>query len=343
MDGIRPGKPVTLDEVARVAGVSRATVSRVVNGLESVDPALRDIVQRAVAQTKYVPNIAARSLASRRTGSIALVVSEAERPGGGQVFADPFFGGVVANVLLALRARGLRLVLSLVDDQRSRTHLLSSLGQGYADGVILAASYPGDPLPRQLAEARVPAVAWGRPEPPAAIASVDVDQQAGARIAAEHLVARGCRRVATIHAPLTGYAGRERLAGFRRAMAAHGHRDVTAVGGDGTREGGAAAARRLLAEHPDVDGLFVASDAMALGALTVVYRHGRRVPDDVAIVGFDDSAAAAACDPPLTTVRQPVEDMAGEVDRLLSVQLADPDLPRTSTVFHPALVLRGTA
>src|SRR5206468_2846457 len=240
MDGTRPRRPVTLDQVARVAGVSRATVSRVVNGLDSVDPALRELVERAVAETRYVPNIAARSLATRRTGSIALVVSEPDRAAGaGQVFSDPFFGGVVAGILLALRARGRRLVLALVDDQRSRTHLLASLGQGYADGVILAASYPGDPLPQMIAETRLPAVAWGRAEPPAAIASVDVDQQAGARLAADHLVARGCRRIATIHAPLTGYAGRERLAGFRRAMAAHGQRDVTAVGGDGTREGGA--------------------------------------------------------------------------------------------------------
>ncbi len=349
---------VTLEDVARVAGVSRATVSRVINATRNVDPAIREQVERAVVQTGYVPNRAARSLVTRRTDSVALVVSEAERrnvegPFVGRVFTDPFFGRMVTGMLSVLRPRGIQMALMLADDAQSRTQLLGYLRQGHVDGVVLISSHVTDALPRQLVDLRLPAVLSARPvpQPPrpapsaqtpatATITYVDVDQGAGARMAVEHLVARGRRRIATISGPLDMPASQDRLAGFRAALAERGLPEPATAEGDFTQQSGAAAMKQLLAEAQDFDGLFVASDLMALGALPMLSRAGRRVPDDVAVVGFDDSSAALACDPPLTTIHQPVEEMAAEMATLLLRQIEHPGQPVASAIFHPTLVVR---
>ncbi|WP_405014481.1 LacI family DNA-binding transcriptional regulator [Kitasatospora sp. NBC_01539] len=342
-------RPVTLEHVAKVAGVSRATVSRVVNGKSTVDPELRRVVEEAVAATNYVPNSAARSLVTRRTNSVALVVSEAERrnqpldPFVGRMFTDPHFGRVVSGVIQVLRPQGMQMVLMLADDSESRSQLLGYLRQGHVDGVILVSSNTVDPLPQWLTEARIPAVLASRPASSCPIAYVDVDQREGVRLAVDHLVGLGRRRIATITGPLDMPASRERLSGFREALAAHGHGEPVHVEGDFTQDGGGAAMRHLLDRCPDLDGVFIASDLMALGALPVLSRSGRRVPEDVAVIGFDDSSAALACDPKLTTVRQPVEDMASEMARLVLRQIAEPAKTMPMVVFRPTLVVRQTA
>ncbi|WP_377268077.1 LacI family DNA-binding transcriptional regulator [Peterkaempfera sp. SMS 1(5)a] len=348
-DPAPPTRPVTLEDVAQVAGVSRATVSRVINGAQTVDAALRTAVEQAVAATGYVPNRAARSLVTRRADSIALVVSEREQrtvsePFVGRMFTDPHFGRIVGGLLDVLRPAGIQLLLMLADDDASRSQLVSFLRQGHVDGVVLLSSHADDPLPELLTRTGLPTVLAGRPTRSAApIAYVDVDQQAGARLAAEHLVGLGRRRIATLSGPLDMPAGQDRLNGFRTAMAALGDPDVVSVEGDFTQAGGAEAMKRLLAEHPGIDGVFIASDLMALGALPVLYREGRRVPEDVAVVGFDDSSAALACDPQLTTVRQPVEEMAAEMAGLLLRQLGEAGRSTPSAVFRPTLVLRHSA
>lgn len=343
-----PVRPATLEDVAAVAGVSRATVSRVINGATTVDPALRTVVEEAVASTGYVPNRAARSLVTRRTDSVALVVSERERrpmsePFVGRMFSDPYFGRVVSGMLEVLRPAGIQMMVMLADDEASRTQLLSYLRHGHVDGVVLITTHADDPLPGLLHGTRMPAVLAGRPRHPSPLAYVEVDQHAGARLAADHLAALGRRRIGTVSGPQDMPAGQVRLTGFLEAAAAHGIEDVTCAEGDFTHLGGAAAMRRLLADRPDLDGVFIASDLMALGALPVLLRAGRDVPSDVAVVGFDDSSAAAACDPPLTTVRQPVEEMAAEMARLLLKQVGGPGGPSPSVVFPPTLVRRQSA
>jgi DNA-binding LacI/PurR family transcriptional regulator len=341
-------RPPTLEHVAQVAGVSRATVSRVVNGVHSVDPELRRVVERAIADIGYVPNRAARSLVTRRADTIALVVSEPEPPAGDRPFAsavltDPFFGRVLAGMLPHLREQGAHPLLVHVDSAASRDALRDRLRQHDIGGVALVSIHPDDPLPALLAEAAVPTVTWARPARPGSVSYVDVAHDRGARLAADHLVARGCRRVATIAGPAWTPAGADRLAGFRAAMAANGQPEVPSVEGAFTLETGERAMETLLAEHPEVDGVFAANDLMAQGALLVLREHGRRVPEDVAVIGFDDSSAALACRPPLTTVRQPVEDMAGEMVRLLLAHIEDPRRAATSVVFEPSLVPRRSA
>ncbi|WP_103507082.1 LacI family DNA-binding transcriptional regulator [Streptomyces sp. SM13] len=382
-DDPRSAGAPTLEDVARAAGVSRATVSRVVNGVRNVDPVIQEAVRQAVSVTGYTPNRAARSLVTRRADAIALVVSgagvepEASRgdsttgaSGGGsgpgarsggrasgkdegsggvsgsftaQVFADPFFGRVVTGVVDYLRPRGMHPVLMFAETSRAREEVVAYLRQGNADGALVVSTHAEDPLPALIADAGLAAVLFARPARPVPVSYVDLAHRDGARLAAEHLLGRGCRRIATISGPLDVPAGEARLTGFRDTMARHGHPYIPIAEGQFTQESGEAAMERLLAEHPDLDGVFAANDLMALGACHVLREHGRSIPGDVAVVGFDDSSAALACRPPLTTVRQPVEGMAAEMTRLLLDRLARPDGPVTSVIFEPELVVRGSA
>jgi DNA-binding LacI/PurR family transcriptional regulator len=344
--GDRPARGATLEDVARVAGVSRATVSRVINGIRNVDVEIQEAVRRAIAATGYAPNRAARSLVTRRAGNIALVVSGSPGASDGfsaSVLTDPFFGRVAAGAVDFLRPLGIHPLLMLADTDQAREDVVDHLRQGSADGALLVSTHAEDPLPELFVRAGVPAVLFARPATPSPISYVDLAHQDGAKLAAEHLLARGCRRLATITGPLDVPASQDRLAGFRDAMARHGHAYLPILEGDFKQESGETAMERLLTEHPRVDGVFVANDLMAQGALLVLRQHGRRVPEDVAVVGFDDSPPALACRPQLTTVRQPVEDMAAEMARLLLSHIEDAGRDPASVIFDPTLVVRASA
>ena len=337
----------TLEDVARIAGVSRATVSRVINGIRNVDPQLHEVVWDAVGRTGYVPNRLARSLVTRRTGTVALVVSDSEShdddPFMGRFFADPYFGRVVGGLMSVLRERGVQLALQIVGTDDGRKRLVGDLRNGQADGAIVLSLPAVDPLPRMLTEGGVPAVLIGRPAEPVPIDYVDLANDTGAALAAEHLLARDCQRIGMISGPADVPASSDRVAGFRRALARRGHGWVPIESGNFTRDSGEAAMRALLAGHPDLDAVFVANDLMALGALAVLREAGRRVPEDVAVVGFDDSSAAVAASPALTTVRHPLEDMAAEAARLLLARIDDPGMRVSSVIYEPALVERDSA
>ncbi len=335
----------TLEDVARVAGVSRATVSRVINGVRNVDPAIQESVRLAIAHIGYVPNGAARSLVTRRAGSLALIISGAgaDQSDGAartEVFADPFFGRVVSGVFTAMRPQGLHPVLMLADTPEAREQALGYLRQGNADGAMVVSTHAQDPLPALLLAAGIPTVLFGRPDRPLPVSCVDVDNRDGGALAAERLHAQGCRRAVCIAGPSEVRAARERLAGFHETMDRHGFPHRPYLEADFTQADGERAMTRLLADHPDLDGVFAANDLMAQGALAVLREHGRRVPQDVPVVGFDDSIAATAGRPQLTTVRQPVEEMAAEMTRLLLDHLARPERGAMSVIFDPVLVVR---
>ncbi|WP_328471236.1 LacI family transcriptional regulator [Actinoplanes sp. NBC_00393] len=336
----------TLEDVARVAGVSRSTVSRVINGIRNVDPQLHEQVWNAVDQTGYVPNLLARSLVTRRTGTVALVVSDSEThdddPFMSRFFSDPYFGRVVGGLMSVLRPLGVQLALRMVG-AAGHKQLVGDLRNGQADGAVVLSLPAHDPLPGMLADARIPAVLIGRPASPVPISYVDLANETGAALAAERLVARGCRQIAMISGPADVPASVDRDSGFRRALARHGHAWVPQEVGNFTQDSGAAAMRALLAAQPNLDGVFAANDLMALGALLTLRDAGRHVPDDVAVIGFDDSSAAVAARPALTTVRHPLEDMAAEAARLLLTRLDDPAARIASVIYEPTLVLRQTA
>jgi DNA-binding LacI/PurR family transcriptional regulator len=314
--------PPTLEQVAALAGVSRATVSRVVNGSPKVSPVVRAQVERAVAKLGYVPNRAARSLVTRRADSVALVASEPHA----RFFSEPFFAGMVRGVSAALAETGVQLLLLIAQGLPDRQRLQRYVVGGHVDGVLLASLHGDDPLPGALERAGVPAVLVGRPADRGAPASyVDADNRGGAGKAVEHLARRGRRRIATITGPLDMGVGLDRLEGYRDGLAAAGLAGDEGLveSGDFTEEGGAGAMARLLARPgPPVDAVFAASDLMAAGALRALWAAGRRVPEDVAVVGFEDSVVARCAQPPLTTVRQPIEEMGRQATRMLLAKIA---------------------
>jgi DNA-binding LacI/PurR family transcriptional regulator len=314
-------KRPTIRDVAREAGVSYATVSRVLNGREWVSPEAVRAVREAIARTGYTANAHARSLATGRSGSIAFLLTEPQH----LLFEDPNFSVLLRGVAQALAGRELTLILMIAATPEERGRVLSYLSGGHVDGVLLVSPHSGDPLLSELVRAEVPIVACGRVLGyEQVISSVAADDRSGARSAVEHLIGAGCRRIATITGPQDTSGGVDRLQGYTDALIAHGVTIEPAriAHGDWGQESGAAAMRTLLAQVPDLDAVFAASDAMAAGALPVLREAGRQVPGDVRLVGFDDLGLAATLDPPLTTVRHPLERIAEEMVRLLTDVIA---------------------
>jgi DNA-binding LacI/PurR family transcriptional regulator len=332
----------TLEEVAKVAGVSRATVSRVVNGSPRVSGDVRRAVQTAIDHLGYVPNRAARSLVTRRSDSIAVVITEPA----GRLFTDPFFPRLIRGVSTALSARDVQLVLLMPDSPADEPRTARYLTAGHVDGVLLGSLHGQDPLPGQLAASGIPVVLVGRPPRDADVSYVDVDNREGARRATAHLLGQGRRRVATIAGPADMVPGLDRLAGYRDAIGDAGipfDKTLVATADDFTQEGGVAAMQALLSVQPDLDAVFCASDLLAAGALSVLVSAGRRVPGDVAIVGFDDSPIAATSRPPLTSVRQPIEEMGREMVRLLLDLIANNDRVARRVVLATELIQRESS
>ncbi|MEU5561617.1 LacI family DNA-binding transcriptional regulator [Micromonospora musae] len=339
------GRP-TLDAVAARAGVGRGTVSRVVNGSPQVSPGARAAVQQAIAELGYVPNRAARALVTRRTDSVALVVSES----GERIFTEPFFAAIVRGISSALLQTPMQLWLAMAQSPLERERVEHHLTSQHVDGVLLLSLHDADPLPGLLEERGLPSVLGGRPaqmlRPGARPAwFVDVDNVGGARQAVWYLSDRGRRRIATIAGPQDMGAGLARLTGYTEAVtAALGGVDADLVAyGDFSEESGAACMRRLLEVRPDLDAVFVASDLMAFGALRALREAGRRVPDDVAVVGFDDAPIARQADPPLTTVFQPVEEMGRQMAQLLVSRIRGDEISTPAILLDTELVERASA
>ncbi|MFG2576706.1 LacI family DNA-binding transcriptional regulator [Streptomyces sp. NPDC048481] len=332
-----PRPQPTLDEVAGLAGVSRSVASRVLNNAPHVSRVKREAVERAVRQLGYVPNPRARALATRQTGAAALVIS-GEDP---SIFADPFFAQVIVGASEALEEADLHLMLCLAASDRGRARVAELLRSRGADGVMLMALREDDPLVRTAREAEMPVVFGGRPVGPAPRWYVDVDNVGGAREATEHLLARGRTRVAAICGRMDTEAGRARYRGYRDAVLAAGLDPFPPREGDFTEPSGAAVMAALLAEHPDVDGVFAANDNMAAGALRALREAGRLVPADVAVVGFDDLEIARIADPPLTTVHQPVTALGRETARTLAALVNGQD--PTPLILPTRLVIRSSA
>ncbi|MGI5244462.1 LacI family DNA-binding transcriptional regulator [Dactylosporangium sp. CA-139066] len=342
----------TLDEVAALAGVGRGTVSRVINGSPQVSPEARAAVQKAIDELGYVPNRAARALVTRRTDSVALVVSESEE----RVFGEPFFAGIVRGVSSHLADTQMQLWLAMAQSTAERQLVERHLSDQHVDGVLLLSLHDDDPLPGLLAGRGLPTVLGGRPAQMLesahtngnGVAFVDNDNEGGARTAVEYLLSLGRRCVAAIAGPQDMGVGKARLRGYRealrlaaRASGAYLSDDRLIAYGDFSEASGADAMYRLLHLNPGLDAVFAASDLMAAGAIRALREQGRRIPEDVAVVGFEDSAVARQTLPPLTTVHQSVEGMGREMARLLLARIAGG--PAHSTVLDTHLVVRESA
>ena len=306
---------VTLEQVAESARVSRATASRVLTANPRVSPEARRAVERAVRKLGYIPNHAARALATGRSDAVALVISEPTN----LLFGDPFIPRLVRGIGEVLAERDIQLILLAPQSTSDLERLERYLAAGHADGALLISLDGSHPLPRRLAARGVRFVVGGRPAEPDLFSYVDVDNVGGAFAAVSHLASGQRRMIGTISGPQGLPAGQDRLSGYRSALEAAG---LPLDGGleeaaDFTHDGGATAMRVLLGRRPGLDAVFAASDLMAVGALRALAAAGRRVPEDVAVVGYDDDPLAASTTPLLTSVRQPIEEMGREMARLL--------------------------
>lgn len=329
----RSGVARTLEELAALSGVSRATVSRVING-GPVAEATRRRVLEVLEQTNYRPNLAARSLATGRSGVVGVVMHVEPVA----LFQDAYFSRLLEGMSDALSDQAAGMMLWLGNRTKEET-LDRILGMGLLDGVIVTATYLEDPLVDGLLASDLPTVLVGHRRADATASYVDVDNVSAADIVTSHMIELGRTRIGHISGEQNTVAGLDRLNGYRRAMERAGlPEDDFVYEGEFTHESGVAGGRRLL--EKGVDALFCANDAMAAGALEAITSIGLAVPDDVALAGFDDLDFAARLDPPLTTIRQGVRQQGWEAARTL-FELLRESLPSPRRIILPTeLVIR---
>ena len=327
---------MNLEQIAKLSGVSRSTVSRVINHDPNVSVVTREKVMRVVQRVNYTPNAAARGLAAGCTHVLGLVIPM----GVAALFADPYFPILIQGVSSACNSREYSVMLWLAEPEYERRMIRQIMYSGLVDGVIVSSMLLNDSLVQALSEGDLPFMLVGRHPTDSHASYVDADNIGGAREAVAHLLRLGRTRVTTITGPQNMIAGADRLAGYSAALRDRGMLSDPSliVEGDFTEAGGYRAMQQLLARRPDA--VFAASDMMAIGALRALREAGLRVPEDVAIVGFDDLPQSARAEPPLTTVRQPTYRLGTTtVDSLLDL-IEHPDSSPRRIVLPTELIVR---
>lgn len=329
----------TLEDLALAAGVSRSTASRAINGGARVSPEAQAAVDRAVVALGYIPNQAARSLVTRRTSSIALVIPEPDV----RVMIDPFFAVVITGITEALRETDMQLVLlmSRTNDDSSRT--MRYLQGGHVDGAIVVSHHKADSWAKSLAQTGLPTIFIGRPwDNTFDVTYVDADNYEGGRLAAKHFASIGRTRLGTVAGPADMTAATDRLTGWKEGLREAGLTEGHVAHADFSTEGGQKAAMQLLAEDPRLDGIFAASDLMALGVINALTTVGRSIPEDVALIGYDNHTIAENTPVPLTTITQPMAAMAAKAANMLLQKLDNPEAKQIPFIYPAQLVVRSS-
>jgi DNA-binding LacI/PurR family transcriptional regulator len=296
-------------------------------------------VEAAVLDLGFTPNRAARALVTHRANSIALVIPEPDD----RVTGDPFFASIIQGLGQALGETEFQLVLLIARGGETADRTIRYLRHGHVDGAVVVSHHQSDDIEKAMLAASLPSVFVGRPWYfPDQLSFVDTDNRLGAELATKHLLRGGRRRIGTIAGPADMIAAVDRLAGWSTALTEAGLFVDAIEHGDFTTPGGAAAAERLIGRHPDLDAIFVASDLMAVGVVGVLKAAGRRVPDDVAVAGYDDSAVAALLDPALTTVVNPVAALSRAAGLVLMDRILNLSPVGAPTIFPPELIVRAS-
>ena len=330
--------PLTLEDIARISGFSRSTVSRVVNSDPNVGERTRKRVQEVIQALSFQPNMAARGLAAGKTRVLGLVIPV----GISSIFSDPYFPLVIQGVSSACNLRGYSIMLWLAEPQFERKTISQIIYNGLIDGVIVLSMLTDDPLIDRLSESNRPFMTIGRHPTNQKINYVDVENRSGAYQGVSYAIETGHRRVACIGGPRNTISGQDRYQGYLEALQDHGRPVLPEliVEGDYSDAGGYQAMTHLLPLKPDA--VFAASDAMALAAIRAIQDAGLRVPEDIAAVGFDDIPSAAISKPPLTTVRQPIVQTGKIVAETLIDMIEHPD-PQPHRILLPIeLVIRSS-
>ena len=329
---------MNLEQIAKLSGVSRSTVSRVINNDPNVSVVTREKVMQVVKRVNYTPNAAARGLAAGRTHGLGLVIPM----GLAALFTDPYFPILIQGVSSACNAREYSVMLWLAEPEYERRMIRQIMYSGLVDGVIVSSMLLNDSLVQALSDGDLPFMLVGRHPTDTQASYVDADNIGGAREAVTHLLRLGRARVATITGPQNMIAGTDRLNGYLAALRGRGVvSDPNLIAeGDFTEASGYRAMQQLLSHR--LDAVFAASDMMAFGAMRALREASLRVPEDVAVVGFDDVPQAARVEPPLTTVRQPIYRLGSTtVDSLLDL-IEYPDSSARRIVLPTELVVRAS-
>lgn len=329
---------MTIEQIADLAGVSRSTVSRVLNDHPSVSEKARRRVWKVVNEHGYAPSAAARSLASSRTNVIGLLIPRSAA----SIFSDPYFPHVIQGITETCTEREYFLMLSMLTGDMEKRFYHRILRGNHFDGVIMLASTVDDPVLPLLIKNGMSFVMIGRHPYFEDINWVDAQNRTGGYIAVSHLIELGHTRIATITGPLDVTAAIDRRDGYKQALLEAGRtvdRDLI-VEGDFTQEGGRTAMQQLIAREDPPTAVFCASDTMATGAIRAIHEAGLNVPDDIAVVGFDDVPAASFSNPPLTTIRQPIYELGATAASELIAQLESDEPSRIQKRLPVELVIR---
>lgn len=329
--------PLTLEDIAKISGVSRSTVSRVINHDRRVSPSTRENVLKVIGECNYFPNLAARGLASGHTNVLGVIIPA----GVPSLFTDPYFPILLQGVSITCNKQNYSVMLSL-SDAESEKRLVGRVIQNHlVDGVIVASTLLGDPIQTTLVNSDLPFVMIGR-QPDLIANYIDVDNQKGVRAGTEFLIEQGYTRIAHITGPLNQMAGLDRFQGYKDALFSAG-REVDpslVVEGNFTEVGGYLGMKALLPFKPDA--VFAASDVTAIGAMRYLNEIGLHVPADIGLVGFDDIPASNTSTPPLTTVRQPIQSM-GEAAAKLLIEIIENDPKEFQCITLPTeLIVRNS-
>lgn len=334
-----PVPDLTLEDIAKQSGVSRSTVSRVVNDDPNVSAPVRKRVQRVIQSTGYQPHAAARSLASRHSRMIGLVLPRTVS----NFFVDPYFPRLTQGVAQACNQHNYTLGLFLVDTKEDEKRIFPRISRkGLLDGVILQTAEKGDLLVDRLAKSDFPVIIAGRPFISGGISYIDVDNVNAAYGAVCHLIKLGYKRIGTITGRMNRTYAIDRKEGYLKAITEQGwkvNQSLIAVG-DFSEESGYAAMMQLLPAKPDA--IFAASDALAIGAMRAVRDSGLCIPDDVAIVGFDDLPSASQPDYLLTTVRQPIFRFGAQAVETLIDLIENGIKPSRRVIMDTELIIRDS-
>jgi LacI family transcriptional regulator len=327
--------PLTLEDIARISGVSRSTVSRVVNGDANVGADTRQKVMEVIQQNDFHPNLAARRLAAGRTNVLGLVIPA----GVATIFTDPYFPQPIQGVSAACNAQDHSVMLWLAEPDYERRMAGKILNSGMVDGVIVSSMLMNDPIVRALFDSRMPFILIGR-HPGLDVNYLDMDNLQGGTQATLHLLRLSRKRVATVTGPQNMVPGFDRYQGYLSALSERNipFQPELVAEGDFTEAGGYMAMRQLLPANPDA--VFTASDMMAQGAIRAIREAGLRVPDDIAVVGYDDIPSAGLFDPPLTTIRQPVQKLGALAVETLVDIIQHPNGSPRRILLSPELIIR---
>lgn len=330
---------MTVHEVASEAGVSRGTVSRVINGERYVSAEARKAIDAAIIKTGYVPNLAARSLVMQRSQAIGLLVHEPHS----MFVEDPNIGEILLGANRALSKAGYLMTMLVIDSDGDTTPVERYLRGGVVDGVIVVSARRHDPLTAMIRRLGLPAAFVGHPPDLDDLSFVGIDNRKAAEAITRRLVATGRTRIGMIAAALDRDSGADRLAGFSAALGQDFDPERVSQVDLYSYSEGMRGMRALLKRDPSVDGVFAASDSLAAGAMDVLREAGYRVPVDVGVVGFDNSVWALRCDPPLSTVDQPAAGLGEGAAQSVLSQLVGVKPPPGGTFLNAPIVWRGSA